>query len=172
MPQLRIYEMRVSTQPARPSWEVYFLEIAKVVASRSTCLRRRYGAVIVKDNVIVSTGYNGAPRGSANCIDKGSCKRKELNVPSGERYELCEAVHAEQNAIISGAPERMKDAAIYIAGFEEDGTFADGKPCLLCRRMIRNAMISRIVYLKKDGDIARVGHITELPDEIPQSVVL
>lgn len=140
----------------RPSWEEYFLEIAKVVASRSTCLRRRYGAVIVKDNVIVSTGYNGAPRGSANCVDKGSCKRKELNVPSGERYELCEAVHAEQNAIINGAPERMKDAAIYIAGFEEDDSFAEGKPCLLCGRMIRNAMINQIVYLQKDGVIARI----------------
>src|SRR5271157_5682643 len=90
-----------------PAREDYFLEIAKVVASRSTCLRRRYGAVIVKDNVIVSTGYNGAPRGSINCVDKGSCRRKELNVPAGERYELCEAVHAEQNALVNGAPERM-----------------------------------------------------------------
>jgi hypothetical protein len=86
----------------RPSWEEYFIEIAKVVSTRSTCLRRRYGAVIVKDNVIVSTGYNGAPRGSANCVDRGICRRKELNVPAGERYELCEAVHAEQNAIING----------------------------------------------------------------------
>ena len=86
----------------RPSWDEYFIEIAKVVSSRSTCLRRRYGAVIVKDKVIVSTGYNGAPRGSINCVDVNKCKRRELNIPSGERYELCEAVHAEQNAIING----------------------------------------------------------------------
>ncbi len=146
----------------RPIWEEYFLEIAKVVSSRSTCLRRRYGAVIVKDNVIVSTGYNGAPRGSMNCVDKGSCKRKELNVPAGERYELCEAVHAEQNAVINGQPERMKGATIYIAGFEEDNTFAEGKPCLLCRRMIQNAMIKEVVYLKKDGSIVKVGDVREL----------
>ena len=95
---------------ARPTWDEYFIEIAKVVSSRSTCIRRRYGAVIVKDHVIVSTGYNGAPRGSINCIDTNRCKRQELNIPSGERYELCEAVHAEQNAIVNGAPERMKDA--------------------------------------------------------------
>lgn len=146
----------------RPAWDEYFIEIAKVVSSRSTCLRRRYGAVIVKDNVIVSTGYNGAPRGSVNCVDRGSCKRKELNVPAGERYELCEAVHAEQNAVINGSPERMKNATIYIAGFEENGDFADGKPCLLCRRMIQNAMIKDVIYLGKDGSIIRVEDVKEL----------
>ena len=149
----------------RPSWDEYFLEIAQVVASRSTCLRRRYGAVIAKDHVIVSTGYNGAPRGSVNCIDKGACRRKELNVPAGERYELCEAVHAEQNAIVNGAPERMKDATIYVAGLEEDNAFADGKPCLLCRRMIQNAMIKHVVYRKKDGKIVIVKDVRGL-DEI------
>lgn len=139
----------------RPTWEEYFIEIAKVVSSRSTCIRRRYGAVIVKDNVIVSTGYNGAPRGSINCVDLEKCKRKELNIPAGERYELCEAVHAEQNAIINGSPERMKDAVIFIAGFEENNSFADAKPCLLCRRMIRNAQIKEVVYLLKDGSIVK-----------------
>lgn len=148
----------------RPAWDEYFIEIAKVVSSRSTCLRRRYGAVIVKDNVIVSTGYNGAPRGSVNCVDRGSCKRKELNVPAGERYELCEAVHAEQNAVINGSPERMKNATIYIAGFEENGDFADGKPCLLCRRMIQNAMIKDVVYLGRDGSIIRVEDVKELEE--------
>jgi len=146
----------------RPSWEEYFIEIAKVVSTRSTCLRRRYGAVIVKDNVIVSTGYNGAPRGSANCVDRGVCRRKELNVPAGERYELCEAVHAEQNAIINGSPERMKDGSIYIAGFEEDSSVAEGKPCLLCKRMIRNAQIRQVVYLSKDGNIVKVEDVREL----------
>lgn len=140
----------------RPSWDEYFIEIAKVVSSRSTCLRRRYGAVIVKDNVIISTGYNGAPRGSINCVDKEICKRKQLNVPAGQRYELCEAVHAEQNAIINGSPERMKGATIYIAGFEENGEPADGRPCLLCSRMIQNAMIKEVIYLKKDGTIEKI----------------
>jgi len=145
----------------RPDWDEYFLEIARVVASRSTCLRRRYGAVIVKDRVIVSTGYNGAPRGATNCIDTGRCVRKELNVPAGQRYELCVAVHAEQNAIINGSPERMKGATIYITGIEEDGSLAEGKPCLLCRRMIRNAQIEEVVYYNKKGEIVKV-HISEL----------
>ena len=153
----------------RPSWDEYFIEIAKVVSSRATCLRRRYGAVIVKDNVIVSTGYNGSPRGSVNCIERGTCKRDELNVPPGERYELSEAVHAEQNAIINGSPERMKDATIYIAGFENDDTAADGKPCLLCRRMIQNARIKQVIYLAKDGSLVRVEDIREL-DTAPITV--
>ena len=146
----------------RPSWDDYFIEIGKVVASRSTCLRRRYGAVIVKDKVIVSTGYNGAPRGSINCVDVNKCKRRELNIPSGERYELCEAVHAEQNAIINGSPERMKDATIYIAGSEEDGSTAEGKPCLLCARMIRNAQIREVIYRDKDGAIVKVENLKTL----------
>ncbi len=104
----------------------------------------------------MSTGYNGAPRGLENCIDIGKCKREELNIPAGERYELCEAVHAEQNAIINGSPERMKDSVMYIAGFEEDRSFANGAPCKLCSRMIRNARIKRVVYLKKDGSIAKI----------------
>ncbi len=142
----------------RLDWDNYFIEIAKVVSLRSTCLRRRYGALIVKDRVIVSTGYNGSPRGVENCIDIQKCKRKELNIPSGERYELCEAVHAEQNAIINGSPERMKDAAIYIAGFEENGNFADGAPCKLCNRMIRNAQIKEIVYLGNGGNIVKINN--------------
>jgi dCMP deaminase len=152
----------LSEKSARPSWEEYFIRIAAVVASRSTCLRRRYGAVIVKDRVIVSTGYTGAPRGSVNCVDINRCKRRELNVPPGERYELCEAVHAEQNAIINGAPERMKDASIYIAGFEEDGSSAEGKPCLLCARMIRNSQIREVVYFSKAGEIIRIADLQGL----------
>ena len=142
----------------RLDWDNYFIEIAKVVTLRSTCLRRRYGALIVKDRVIVSTGYNGSPRGVENCIDIQKCKRKELNIPSGERYELCEAVHAEQNAIINGSPERMKDATIYIAGFEENGDFADGAPCKLCNRMIRNAQIKEVVYLGNGGNIVKINN--------------
>lgn len=153
----------------RPPWDEYFLEIAKVVSSRSTCLRRRYGAVIVKDNVIVSTGYNGAPRGAVNCIDTGNCKREELKVPPGQRYELCVAVHAEQNAIVNGPPERMKGATIYIAGFEADGSPAEAHPCLLCRRMIQNAMIGRVVYLSKENKIVTVDDPAKL-DTIPRAV--
>lgn len=140
----------------RPDWDEYFLEIAKVVSSRATCMRRRYGAVIVKDRVIISTGYNGAPRGDNNCIDTGICERKERNVPAGERYELCVAVHAEQNAIVNAPPDRMKNGVIYIAGFEEDNSVANGHPCLLCRRMIKNAQIDQVVYLKKGGGVEKI----------------
>ena len=139
----------------RPDWDNYFIEIAKVVSSRATCLRRKYGAVIVKDRVIISTGYNGSPRGIDNCIDTGKCTRQELNIPSGERYELCEAVHAEQNAIINAPPERRKGAVIYVAGFEEDGSFANGKPCKLCDRMIRNAQILEVIYLSNNGGLEK-----------------
>lgn len=139
----------------RPEWDDYFIEIAKVVSTRSTCLRRKYGAVIVKDRVIISTGYNGSPRGMENCTDTGTCTRKELNIPAGERYELCEAVHAEQNAVINAPPDRMKGATIYIAGFEEDRSFASGRPCKLCNRIIRNAQISQIVYLEQDGSLQK-----------------
>ncbi len=135
----------------RPGWDDYFLEIAQVISKRSTCLRRRYGAIIVKDRVIVSTGFNGSARGEANCLDTGICTRQALNVPKGERYELCVAVHAEQNAIINGDPVMMKGSTIYIAGFSSDGSFASGEPCLMCRRMIKNAMIEEVKYLDING---------------------
>jgi dCMP deaminase len=140
----------------RPDWDNYFIEIAKVVSTRSTCMRRKYGAVVVRDRVIISTGYNGSSRGMQNCVDTGTCERKKRNIPSGERYELCEAVHAEQNAIINGPPERMKGATIYIAGFEEDDSFAAGRPCKLCDRMIRNAQITEVVYLDKNGKLEKI----------------
>lgn len=139
----------------RPTWDEYFIEIARVVSTRSTCLRRYYGAVIVRNNIIISTGFNGSPRGEANCIDTGTCIREELKIPKGERYELCVAVHAEQNAIINGDPVKMRGATIYVAGFNADGSLASGAPCLLCRRMIRNALIDRIVYLKEDGQLVK-----------------
>ncbi len=137
----------------RPDWTEYFLDIAKAVGRRATCLRRRYGAIIVKDSIIISTGYNGAPRGEANCIDTGLCERERLHVPKGQNYELCVAVHAEQNAIINADPIRMQGATIYIVGFNADGTLASGKPCLLCRRMLRNAQLAKVVYLETDGSI-------------------
>mgnify|MGYP002624887060 CR=1 FL=1 len=138
----------------RPNWDEYFLDIAAAVGRRATCLRRKYGAIIVKDKVIVSTGYNGAPRGEANCIDTGICERERLKVPKGERYELCVAVHAEQNAIINAAPDQMLGATIYVAGINvADGSIASGEPCLLCRRMIKNARIARAVYRDASGVI-------------------
>ena len=140
----------------RPDWDEYFLDIAKTVGKRATCLRRRYGAIIVKDNIIISTGYNGAPRGEANCIDTGLCERERLNVPKGQNYELCVAVHAEQNAIINADPIKMQGAKIYVVGFNADGSLASGKPCLLCRRMIRNAKIAEAVYFETDGSIVKV----------------
>ena len=140
----------------RPEWTEYFLEIAKAVGRRSTCLRRRYGAIIVKDKIIISTGYNGAPRGEANCIDTGVCERERLNVPKGQNYELCVAVHAEQNAIINADPVKMQGATIYIEGYNADGSLASGKPCLLCRRMLRNAMIAEAVYREPDGTIVHI----------------
>ncbi len=140
----------------RPDWTEYFLDIAKAVGRRSTCLRRKYGAIIVKDKIIISTGYNGAPRGEANCIDTGVCERERLNVPKGQNYELCVAVHAEQNAIINADPVKMKGATIYIEGYNADGTLASGKPCLLCRRMLRNAMLVEAVYREPDGTIVRI----------------
>ena len=137
------------------------MDIAKAVGRRSTCLRRRYGAIIVRDRIIVSTGYNGAPRGEANCIDTGICERERLHVPKGQNYELCVAVHAEQNAIVNGDPAKMQDAVIYIVGYNADGTLASGKPCLLCRRMLRNARLAKVVYLETDGQVVECR-----PDEI------
>lgn len=140
----------------RPDWTEYFLDIAEAVGRRATCLRRRYGAIIVKDRIIVSTGYNGAPRGEANCLDTGVCERERLNVPKGQNYELCVAVHAEQNAIINADPEKMEGATIYIAGRNADGSLASGQPCLLCRRMLRNARIKNAVYRDAGGNIVDI----------------
>jgi len=137
----------------RPSWEEYYLEIAKKVSARSTCIRRKYGAVIVKDGRIVSTGYNGSARDEDNCCDTGKCARKELNVPAGERYELCVAVHAEMNAIINCSPENLKGSTIYIAGFNEDGSVASAEPCMMCSRAIKNAKITKLSYVTDSGRI-------------------
>lgn len=145
----------------RPEWNEYFLDIAKAVGRRSTCLRRCYGAIIVKDKIIISTGYNGAPRGEANCIDTGMCERERLHVPKGQNYELCVAVHAEQNAIINADPNKMQGATAYIVGYNADGTLASGKPCLLCRRMLRNAMLKKVIYLETDGSV-----VETTPEEI------
>ena len=121
--------------------EEYYMKIAEAVALRSTCLRRQYGAIIVKNDEIISTGYNGSPRGVANCCDKGTCWREENNIPHGEQYESCMAVHAEQNAIISASRDKMIGATLYLAGFE-DGKRLESenvKPCKICTKLIINA---------------------------------
>ena len=132
----------------RPDVNQYFLNIAAAVAARSTCLRRQYGAVIVKDGVIVSTGYNGACRGEPNCCDVGECVRATQNIPHGERYELCKAVHAEANAIINGNRADMVGATLYLAGFEGEKTIT-AEPCQMCWRMIQNAQIGCVVRSKE-----------------------
>ena len=131
----------------------YYLDLAEAVAQRSTCLRRHFGAVIVKDDEVISTGYSGAPRGRENCTDLNYCVRTRLNVPRGERYELCEAVHAEMNACINGNPVDLAGATIYIAGVNIDGTEASGKPCMMCARVIKNAQIEKVVFKDKEGNI-------------------
>lgn len=128
----------------RKSKTEYYHDIALEVASRGTCLRRNFGAVIVKKDVIVSTGYTGAPRGCKNCCDIGTCKRIELNVPRGQRYELCRSVHAEANAIINAQKCDMEGAILYLAGVDCDTgkEVVDACPCDMCKRLIINAGIS------------------------------
>lgn len=124
----------------------YYLDMADVARERSTCLRRTYGAVIVKNDTIVSTGYSGAPRGRANCIDLGYCMRNKLGIPRGERYEFCRSVHAEANAIIAASREQMLGAALYLVGREADGTLMpDANSCTMCKRMIINAGIEKVI---------------------------
>lgn len=125
----------------------YYLDIAETVLERSTCLRRWYGAIIVQNDEIISTGYNGAPRGRANCVDLNRCIRQEMQVPSGQRYELCRSVHAEANAIISAARRDMVSSTLYLVGRDAQSgeLLQDATSCSMCRRLIINAGISSIV---------------------------
>lgn len=136
----------------RISWEEYFMEMAELTARRSTCLRRQVGAVIVKDRHVIATGYNGAPKGVAHCDERGGCLRQKLNVPSGQRHELCMALHAEQNAIIQAAclGQSVEGATIYVTH----------QPCVICAKMIINAGIDKI--------IVKEGYPDELAIEILQ----
>ena len=137
----------------RRSKENYYLDIADAALQRSTCLRRKYGAIVVKEDEIVSTGYNGAPRGRVNCSDLGRCTREAMNIPSGERYELCRSVHAEANAIISAARRDMLGGTLYLVGrtAADNALVADATPCAMCRRLILNAGIQRVVA-RVDGE--------------------
>ena len=142
-----------------------YLNCAEVFAYRSTCLKRKYGAVIVKDDVVISTGYNGAPRGRKNCSDVGSCMRDKLNIPRGERYELCRSVHAEANAIIAASRDQMLGATLYMVSVNakthelEPGTSS----CMMCKRQVINAGISTVV-IRDDKENFRVIDVNDWID--------
>ncbi|HIR11442.1 MAG TPA: cytidine deaminase [Candidatus Fimenecus excrementavium] len=138
----------------------YYLDLAEVVAQRSTCLRRRYGAVIVQNDEVISTGYVGAPRGRKNCTDMNFCIRSKMNVPRGERYELCRSVHAEANAIISSSRNKMLGSTLYLVGIECDtGEYVENaNSCSMCKRMIINAGIAHVI-IRDTKDDYRIIHV-------------
>ena len=138
----------------RVSKENYYLDIARTVAERGTCMRRKFGAIIVKDDVIISTGYNGAPRGRQNCTDMNMCMRDKLGIPRGERYELCRSVHAEANAIIAAPRDRMLGATLYMVCVNpKDNSLYDGtSSCMMCKRLVINAGIETVVVRDTETD--------------------
>ncbi len=146
-------ETKTNTTGKRPSWDEYFMQMAELTATRSTCLRRHVGAVIVQNKHIIATGYNGAPRGLAHCAELGGCLREKLGVPSGERHELCRALHAEQNAIIQAAT----------LGHSIEGASIDitHQPCTICAKMIINAGIDKIVVKEGYPDEMAVSLLAE-----------
>ena len=143
----------------------YYLDIAEATLERSTCLRRMFGAVIVKNDEIISTGYNGAPRGRKNCNDLGYCVREKLNIPRGERYELCRSVHAEQNAIISAPRKDMIDSTLYMVGKDaKTGEYVENSmSCSMCKRFIINSGISKIIIRDSKTDYREI-KVQELID--------
>ncbi len=132
----------------------YYLDIAQTVAERGTCLRRNYGAIIVKNDEIISTGYVGAPRGRKNCSDLGVCIRQQMNIPRGERYEMCRSVHAEANAIISASRNELIDSTLYLVGLEASTgeLVANSCCCAMCKRMVINAGIKNVVIRDTHDD--------------------
>ncbi len=142
----------------RTSWDEYFMQIAEIVKTRSTCLRRQVGAVIVKDNRIITTGYNGAPSGMLHCGEKGGCYRQKMNVPSGQRQELCRALHAEQNAIIQAANIGVST--------NETTMYVTLQPCVTCAKMLVNAGIKRLVFKGEYPDELSMDVLTEAGIEL------
>ena len=140
----------------------YYLDIAQTVATRSTCLRRKFGAIIVKNDVIVSTGYCGSPRGRKNCCDMGSCIREDMNIPRGERYELCRSVHSEANAIIAASREQMIDSTLYQTCIDPltHEIIAPVDSCQMCKKLIINAGILRVIFRETPTDY-RVVNVEE-----------
>ena len=135
----------------------YYLDIAQTVAERATCLRKRFGSVIVKNDAIISTGYNGAPRGRANCTDLGICLREKFSIPSGTRYELCRSVHAEANAIINADREKMNGSSLYLACVGQEGQIISGTDsCMMCKRMVINAGISEVFVRDTATEFRRI----------------
>ena len=155
----------------RISKENYYLDIAQTVLERATCLRRVYGAIIVTNDEIISTGYNGAPRGRANCVDMGYCSREVLQVPRGERYELCRSIHAEANAIISAARRDMVGGTLYLAGKDAltGEILSDATSCAMCRRLIINAGLEKVVIRTSSTDytVVDVRQWIEEDDPVP-----
>ena len=139
--------------------------MAEAALERATCLRRKWGAVIVKDDEIIATGYNGAPRGRKNCTDLGKCIREELNIPRGERYELCRSIHAEQNAIISASRKDMMGATLYEVGVDaKTGEYVEkSMPCSMCKRSIINSGISKVIF-RDSKDEYRIIDVQEFID--------
>jgi dCMP deaminase len=148
-------DSKIELEGARPSWDEYFMDIVSLVSKRSTCLRRKVGAVLVRDKRMLATGYNGPPTGVRHCAEVG-CLRDKLNIPSGERHELCRGLHAEQNAIIQAALHGVttKDATIYCTNH----------PCIICSKMIINSGINRIVY--------REGYSDKLAEEMLEEAAI
>ena len=155
----------------RISKENYYLDIAETVLERATCLRRVYGAIIVKNDEIISTGYNGAPRGRKNCVDMGFCTREAMQVPRGERYELCRSVHAEANAIISASRRDMVGSTLYLVGRDAQSgeLLGDATSCAMCRRQVINAGISRVIIrrTKTDYQVVDVSDWVHQEDDLP-----
>jgi dCMP deaminase len=146
----------------RPSWDEYFMQICRVVARRSTCLRRHVGAVMVSDRRILTTGYNGAPKGLAHCAELGGCYREKLGIPSGERQELCRGLHAEQNAIIQAAVHGVK--------LENVTLYCTTQPCVTCAKMLINCDVRRIVYEEAYPDELSLQMLGEAGVELVQYV--
>ena len=146
----------------RVSKHNYYLDIAQTVSERSTCLRKHYGSIIVKNDSIVSTGYNGAPRGRKNCSDLGNCYRDKMNVPRGERYELCRSVHSEANAIIAAPRDQMIGATLYMCCTDPStGEIVGGTTsCMMCKRLVINAGIEK-VYVRETKDKYTVYNVSE-----------
>ena len=155
----------------RISKENYYLDIAETVLERATCLRRVYGAIIVKNDEIISTGYNGAPRGRKNCVDMGFCTREAMQVPRGQRYELCRSVHAEANAIISASRRDKVGSTLYLVGKDAQSSelLGDATSCAMCRRQVINAGISRVIIrqTKTDYQVVDVSDWVHQEDDLP-----
>ena len=155
----------------RISKENYYLDIAETVLERATCLRRVYGAIIVKNDEIISTGYNGAPRGRKNCVDMGFCTREAMQVPRGQRYELCRSVHAEANAIISASRRDMVGSTLYLVGRDArtGSLLGDATSCAMCRRQVINAGISRVIIRRTETEfqIVDVHDWVHQEDDVP-----